>query len=233
MHPLTEEMFAQAARWQLSDDRRAIFLDCYARMTAGMLAALDEGRFQDPAWIAALLRRFAEYYFVALATYEQQDHLLPAPWQIAFDTATQKRAMTLQDLLLGVNAHINYDLVLALNDMLRFEWSGLSPSARQLRYEDHGLVNQIIAETIDVVQEEVVARYTPAMRLLDASLGHLDEWFIARLISRWRDDVWRWALDMVQLDDAEELEAMRRQIEAAATRTARTLLAERRAGDLF
>jgi len=45
-------------------------------------------------------------------------------------------ALTVQNLILGVNAHINYDLVLATADMLEPEWSQLDEERRQARHDD-------------------------------------------------------------------------------------------------
>lgn len=221
---LTDRMFAQAAAWQMAGDRRAIFLDCYARMTANMLRGIDAGRFYDGVWVEALLHRFAAYYFQALAGHEQTPDAVPAPWRLAFAAAAQPETHTLQHLFLGVNAHINYDLVLALNDLLREEWPMLSEEIRRQRHEDHSLVNRIIAETIDAVQDEVVELYTPALALLDAGLTRLDEWLIARLIARWREEVWRQGVTLVQLADPAAQEALRRETERKAEARATTIL---------
>ena len=40
--------------------------------------------------------------------------------------------------------------------MLRDEWPGLTDTERQMRYEDHTRVNQIIYETINEVQDTVI-----------------------------------------------------------------------------
>jgi len=60
----------------------------------------------------------------------------------------------LQNLLLGVNAHVNYDLTFAVVDLLAPEWAGLSEAERRARYEDFCQVNRIIAETVDEVHEK-------------------------------------------------------------------------------
>jgi len=73
-------MAALVAQWEDAGDRRAIFLGCYTLMTRNMLAALDAGRFRDARWVGALLERFADYYFDALAACEAGDPAAPIVW---------------------------------------------------------------------------------------------------------------------------------------------------------
>jgi hypothetical protein len=66
-------------------------------------------------------------------------------------------------LLLGVNAHINYDLVLTLVDLLEPEWKQLSAEQCQQRHSDYCHVNEIISLTIDIVQDDVLERSIPTI----------------------------------------------------------------------
>ncbi len=209
---LTRRMAGLIRGWEAAGDRRAIFLSCYAMMTRNMLTALDSAGFHDPAWVRDLLERFADYYFRALELAERGDPATPAAWRLVFEAAAAGRGHVLQHLLLGVNAHINYDLVLCLDDVLAAEWPALSPAARQARYEDHCHVNDVIIRTIDAVQDQVVERYAPMMEVVDAAFGPLDEWLIGRTIAHWRDDVWQHALERLAQPEAGR-EAVRIRVE--------------------
>ena len=222
-----DRMQALIEQWEQVSDRRAEFLQCYRLMTSSMLVAIDAGEFHDATWVAALLHHFAEYYFVALEDYQHKSAGIPAAWQFAFDKATQDDVLILQNLLLGINAHINYDLVLALVDMLEPEWEGLTPERRQLRYEDHHHVNDIIGRTVDSVQDQVVDPALPAMGLVDALLGPVDEWIDSRTIAHWREAVWIAAIQMLESGDEEERQMLRRQVGAEALRRAQAILAGR------
>ena len=219
-----DRMQALIEQWEQVSDRRAEFLQCYRLMTSSMLVAIDAGEFHDATWVAALLHHFAEYYFVALEDYQHKSAGIPAAWQFAFDKATQDDVLILQNLLLGINAHINYDLVLALVDMLEPEWEGLTPERRQLRYEDHHHVNDIIGRTVDSVQDQVVDPALPAMGLVDALLGPVDEWIASRTIAHWREAVWNAAIQMLESGDDEERQMLRREVESEALRRAQTIL---------
>lgn len=224
--PITERMTAQLAVWRAGGDRRATFLDCFLRMTHNMLAALEAGELTDVVWVSRLLDRFADYYFDALATYEQ-GAVAPAVWQVAHDAARQPKTLALQNLLLGVNAHINYDLMLVVADLLQPEWPQ-STEAQRRRHADFTHVNTIIARTIDAVQDEIVEPGAPALRTVDFLFGPLDEWVTVQVIGGWREEVWRQALDMLAAPTADQREALRRRVEAATLRKAAWMLGDPR-----
>lgn len=221
-----ERMQALIDRWEESDDPRAVFLSCYRMMTGNVLLAVEKGEFHDPAWVRELLQRFAGYYFDALAAYEQRgvQEAAPPVWKVAFDTTAANEAHALQVLMLGVNAHINYDLVLTLVDMLEPEWAGLPAAKRAQRYADHCHVNEVIGRTIDLVQDEVVEQASPRMDIVDKAFGPLDEWLTSRLLTHWREEVWRNALRWLSCAGDDEIEQLRREIEAATVRRADAIL---------
>lgn len=213
-----------ASQWQETADRRAIFLRCYLVMTHNMQEALQAGEFRDTRWVAALLRRFAEHYFEALEAYEGDRDSAPAVWRLAHDAAVAPETHVLQNLFLGINAHINYDLVLTLFEMLEEEWPGLAAGQRESRYLDHCHVNSLIGRSIDVVQDEVVEEADPSLDLVDRLLGPLDEWAASRLIARWREDVWQGTQRLLQAGTVEAREEVRREVEEAALRRVRLIL---------
>ena len=220
---VTDRMASLIRGWEAAADRRAIFLNCYLLMTRNMLSAVDAGDFRDCDWVHALLYRFADYYFDALVVYDEDRERAPAVWRYAHDVAGRRAIQPLQHLLLGVNAHINYDLVLTLVEMLEPEWERLTPQQRAARYADHCHVNEIIAATVDAVQDDVIEPTAPKMDLVDKLLGPLDEWLIARLISRWRQEVWEHAVIMLA-SPAQQRETQRAQVEALTHRRARAIL---------
>ena len=173
-----------------------------------------------------MLRHFAEYYFEALNAYEGSQNDTPRVWNIAFDAARNSHTHVLQNLILGVNAHINYDLVFALDDLLRPEWQGLSDKQRQMRYRDHCHVNNIIFQTIDSVQDQIIERYSMGMEVADFVLGPLDEWMTSRLISLWRDEVWEYATKLIETCEQERREALQQLIEQRTIRRAHSILGE-------
>lgn len=222
--PVTARMKTLAEQWQAIADRRSIFLSCYSLMTANMLTAISNSEFGDDAWVNTLLHRFADYYFVALQNYENHTPATPAVWQITFDAARVPQTMALQNLLLGVNAHINYDLVLTLTDMLEPEWAQLTSAQKQQRYSDHCHVNKIISRTIDAVQDDILEQWMPALDIVDKLMGRLDEWLISRLITDWRDEVWAHAVTFIETPEPSMREQLRRQVEEVTLKRANAIL---------
>jgi hypothetical protein len=217
-----EKMMATARELEANQDNRTIFLYCYSMMTSNMLVAIEEQRFHDNEWVERLLHRFADYYFDALTCYECGDET-PAVWQEVHRVSLTKRLHVIQHLLLGVNAHINYDLVLTLYDMLAPEWESLSPEMRRHRYEDHCLVNTIIGDTIDKVQDEVVEKYSPAMNVVDQLMGRLDEMLLLKLITEWRESVWENTQELLAQEGPEARQRYILDVEKKVLRRARVL----------
>ena len=219
--PVLEQMSERIERWQRTNDRRAIFLRCYQMMTTNMLEAIRREEFSDGVWVNHLLHRFADYYFMALQAYEERQENIPAVWQVAFRAANQMNYSPLQNLLLGVNAHINYDLVLTLEELLQPEWQALSSARRAMRRTDHNRVNHVIAATIDAVQDQILEPAMPVMQVVDVILGRMDEGLISGTITRWRGKVWRNAVYLVEASSEDERKEWVQRVEHDALQTAR------------
>lgn len=221
--PLLERMRGLIEAWETAADARAVFLGCYRLVTNNALGAVEQQEFRDPAWVARLLHRFADYYFVALEAYEHDPATAPQVWQATFAAAADPRLRPIQNLLLGVNAHINYDLVLTLAEVLRPEWGGLSTEQRAARYADHFHINAVIARTIDTVQDQVLGPAMPEMRLVDELLGRLDEQLVSALVRRWRATVWRNTLRILTAGNSDQERHVLSRVEAETLRLGRLI----------
>lgn len=134
-------------------DRRAVFLTVYSRMTATVRTAIDDGAFVDSEWAAAYLVAFAERYRRALVAFERRAFdSLPRPWLLAFGAAARGETLVAQDALLGINAHITYDLTYALGDV------GIDPD-RGAKLEDHDRINAVLARLVQTAQDALVEAY--------------------------------------------------------------------------
>ena len=216
-----DRMQERIDQWERANDPRSVFLSCYALMTRNMLDAVGAGEFIDPAWISRLLEHFADYYFNALDAYEAEAERAPEVWRCAHDAARRSHTPAISLLLLGVNAHINYDLVLAVADLLEPEWQALSEADRRARYDDYCRVNDIIGQTIDSVQDDILDKREPIMALVDTLFGPADEWLVSRGITHWREVVWGHAVQRVETREAARREVLRQEIEVVAMRWAR------------
>jgi Family of unknown function (DUF5995) len=93
----------------LSHDQvhRRIFIKTYQRTTQAVGDAVDAAFFEDPEWVVRWDVAFAHLFIVAHDA-DQADGHVPRPWRLAFQA--DRDLPTIVHLLLGMNAHINYDL---------------------------------------------------------------------------------------------------------------------------
>jgi len=166
-------------------DRRAVFLTIYTRMTAAVRDAIEGGRFADADWMRRYTVTFAEQYRRAFRDFERGDvDAVPSPWIVAFSTATDGSALVVQDAFLGINAHINYDLALALREV------GIDPARRRKR-ADHREIDAVLAELIDAQQVALADLYAPGLADVDAAFGRFDEALSLFSMTEGREGAWR------------------------------------------
>jgi hypothetical protein len=226
--PLLVRMQFQSREWYRATDRRVIFLSCYTLMTHNMTASVYRREFHDPVWAHRFIGRFADYYFEALAAYDENPLQSPRVWQIAHQSCRNTALQPLQLMLLGINAHINYDLVLTLEELLRPEWPSLTSAGRAARLADYLHVNEIIGHTIDAVQDDILSPEMPIMRVIDVAMGPVDEWLLSRLLARWRDRAWRDTLLLLAAAKADTRRQIIKGVEISALRRAKAICRPRR-----
>jgi hypothetical protein len=110
-----ERMDGLLQGWDAAGDYRGVFLRAYRDITARLDQAIDAGEFKDNPWMERLDLAFAEEYFAALRAYDSGPGPLARCWRLAFDANRGRQTSALQDLLLGMNAHIRHDLPIAID----------------------------------------------------------------------------------------------------------------------
>lgn len=183
-------MSAHLERFDRTGDHRGAFLRVYRRMTATVTERLTAQYFLDPAWVERVAIRFAWYYFDALERFEQGGSPPPA-WAYAHTVAVRKQGFLLQDVLLGMNAHINNDLPLVAAEILRGEQDERSVFRTVRRRFDHDQINRVLHEVIPAVEAEIAASYGRLLLSLGRVMGDLDQTLATFGLKTWRDNVWR------------------------------------------
>jgi len=133
-------------------DRR-VFLAAYLRTTVAVGRALREARFEDPAWVGRWDVVFAGMG-IAAHDADLAGDPVPRPWKLAFDAP--KALPDLRHVLLGINAHINYDLPQALVTVISpadFE----DPVLMARRRRDHERIDGVLAERVSSEDSELEA----------------------------------------------------------------------------
>jgi len=219
---LAAVMDVHLERFDRTGDHRAAFLRVYRRMTLAVRERLRRPFFLDPAWVERVAVRFGWCYFDALERYERGGDPPPA-WACAFDIAARKRAFLLQDIVLGMNAHINNDLPLVVAEILRSEGDEQSVSRMVRRRFDHDQINRVLHDVIPAVQDEISRHYGRLIRPLGLLLGDLDRNLTTYGLKTWRDRVWRNARCLLAAGDDRERDLVIRFIEQDALSVAREI----------
>ncbi len=177
-----------------TQSRLGYFAALYRLVTISVKTGIQQGRFQDGARMERLDVTFANRYLAAFEAY-QQGQPCSECWRVAFEAAAAWRPLILQHLLLGMNAHINFDLGIAA--------ATICPGAQLPGLQhDFNEINNILAGLINQVQDEIEA-LSPWLWLLDKIGGRTDEVIVHFSISVARDEAWRLAQRLAPLPQAQ------------------------------
>jgi uncharacterized protein DUF5995 len=166
-----------------------VFLSTYQRTTQAVGEAIARGMFEDPGWVERWDVAFAELYLTALDAELTSDNRVSRPWRLAF--AASPDLHPLRHVLLGINAHINYDLPQALLAVISDdEFSDSELIDRRRR--DHERIDAVLSARVAAEDNELAGRRTPIDRLL-APLNRLAS---KRFLSEARQKVWHNTLQL-------------------------------------
>lgn len=165
---ISVELEQRARAFERARDPRCVFARAYAELNRVLADALPYAGFKDPTWIANLSLRFAEQYVHALREYDA-GKLPKGAWYTVFRASERGRTTVLEELILGMTAHIVNDLPQALCEV------GMSTDAGGSRIADFHLMNDILGQAIERVQIELERRYDPLLGLLDHVAQQHDE----------------------------------------------------------
>lgn len=164
---------------------RRDFLSTYQRTTVAVGEAIGRGVFEDAQWVEAWDVAFAELYLNALDADLTGAGRVPRPWRLAFDAPADLPA--LRHVLLGVNAHINYDLPQALLAVISAEEFD-DPVLLSRRRRDHERIDGVLSGRVAAEDDQLTAR--SARSLLDRLLRPLNRQASKRFLREARQKVW-------------------------------------------
>jgi hypothetical protein len=218
-----DDVVTGLASWELrfleTQDRRSMFLTLYGVVSVEMRGRVQRREFADTDWVHAYAVGFANLYREALEAYEAgQTDRVPKAWRLAFDAARRGNGLVLQDVLLGVNAHVNNDLPLALIG------ASVDPD-RELRYRDHSAVNAVLGSVTERATRRLAALYAPGLTAMDDCAGQIDELLSAFSLEVARESAWEGAISLANARSGFERGLIGRLIETRAAAMARLLLA--------
>jgi hypothetical protein len=167
---------------------RRYFLSTYLRTTQAVGHAIDRARFEDPDWVEGWDVEFAELYLKA-----HDGTAVARPWRLAFDAPPDLPALA--HVLLGINAHVNYDLPQALLAVISDD-DFLDPKLMDRRRRDHERIDRVLAERVAAEDGELAA--TGPRSLIDRVLTPLNRLASQRFLRESRQKVWHNTVELQQ-----------------------------------
>lgn len=175
------------AACERSGDRVGYFAALYYKVTSGVKEGIAKNEFQDGPRMERLDVLFANRYLNALDQWRQGLPLTQS-WKVAFEATRRSSVLVLQQLLLGINAHINLDLGIAAVETI----SGQNIQDIQ---QDFDSINTIIGSlTYEVIHE--IDRISPLLSLIGLHANNTDSLLIQFSIGNARDGAWAFAEEL-------------------------------------
>jgi hypothetical protein len=145
-----------------------------------------------PGFLTALDVSFANYYFDALDAAGGADRNAKLPgdyrykaWAPLFERRRRRDVAPIQFALAGMNAHINHDLALGVQDVCRDRHVHVAHGSNE--YRDFTAVNDLIAKTEGTVKKWLL---TGALQEIDRSFGPVDDLIAIWSVKNAREAAW-------------------------------------------
>ncbi|MGJ7442211.1 DUF5995 family protein [Aquipuribacter sp. MA13-6] len=171
----------------LADDPARHFLATYRRVTEAVGGAARTGQVEDPEWLGRWDVAFAELYLQALAAHRGDPATAPGPWRAAFAAPADLHPYL--HVLLGMNAHINYDMPQSLLDVVT-DADSREEALMASRERDHHALDAVIVALVPSESRHLVRAAAAAPGVLDRVLMPLSRAASARLLRDSRRQVW-------------------------------------------
>jgi hypothetical protein len=199
----------------LGCDHRAVFATTYRVLTRMALQTVRRHPryFRYPRYFFFEDALFAQVYFANSRAWAHGNRVSPA-WRIAFEAARDGDQNAAQDMLLGINAHVQNDMPFVMAAL------GTHTSGGRARHRDHERMNRVLARAYRPVVDAVRRRYDGSMAFTNPDGVPVDDMAGLALVKKWRDDVWRNANRLLRARTTAERRQVTRDIEQNAATTA-------------
>ena len=150
---LIDRMAALLESLQAAGDQRRYFHATYQRTTIAVADRIRDGGFDDAGWVERWDVAFADLYLDALQA-ALAGRRPARPWEAAFGAPAE--LPPLRHVLLGMNAHVNYDLPQALLAVITDE-EFADPVLLARRKADHRAIDDVLAARVGAEGDELAA----------------------------------------------------------------------------
>jgi hypothetical protein len=209
-----------ALRDQFGCDHRAVFATTYLTLTRVMRGMLDTDpnlvQYHDYLYTEDAL--FADFYFETVHAWEQGQPVPPA-WRIAFTQAASGQITGAQEMLLGINAHVQNDMPFVIAAL------GVRAPDGSSRKPDHDAINEVLNQAYEPVVTAIRQRYDPSIGVTNPDLVTVDDIGGLEAVRAWRELVWRNAEQLLKAKTDAERQTITTQIQANAAAWAQGIAA--------
>jgi hypothetical protein len=197
-------------------DHRAVFATTYLELTKTLREVLRDrpNPLSYPRYLYVEDALFANVYFRAIRD-ARRGRPVPEAWRIAFDAAETRDLNAAQDMLLGINAHVQNDMPFVLAAL------GLRTRSGESRKPDHDAINEVLDRSYADVVRAVRDRFDPQVDLTNSPLTPADDVLGLEMVKGWRELVWRNAERLLNAGTDEERHEVAEQIQSNAANWAR------------
>ncbi|MEP7054029.1 MAG: DUF5995 family protein [Actinomycetota bacterium] len=187
---LTDRMERLLKPLEEARDPRRLFLATYLRTTYAVRDRVRRAEFRDTVWVERWDIVFADIYLQALTDWNETG-TTSKPWTVAFSLTEGPRIPPLRHVLLGMNAHVNYDLPQSLLAVItddEFDDATLI----ERRNADHTMIDAILASRVAAEDGELKRVEEPGDRtFLDHLMTPFNRLGTKRFLREGREKVWR------------------------------------------
>ncbi|MBL7821263.1 MAG: hypothetical protein JNL65_11670 [Saprospiraceae bacterium] len=178
-----------------NSDRCGYFAALYKKVTIVVSKKIQARYFDDNQRMERLDVVFANRYLDAYSEYKANQKCSKS-WQIAFDATLNWQPMVIDQLFLGMNAHIGLDLGIAA--------ATVAPG-NQLHsiQSDFIKINQVLSELVDEVKADLYSMWPLSKSIAQLHIGSIEQAVADFSMSLARDAAWKLALDYSILDTEE------------------------------
>jgi hypothetical protein len=162
----------------------AFFPVLYRKVTERIKLGIQNKEFEDNPRMERLDVTFASRYIEAYEQFKAGQKPTES-WQVAFDAA-QNKIIIMQHLLLGINAHINLDLGIAVAETV-----GQDGDMESIK-SDYNKINAILAAMVEGV-ELSIGKVSPVFFLLEKIGKGREDKIVTFSIDIARDEAWIFA----------------------------------------
>jgi len=182
-------------------DRMGYFAALYLRVTLAVREGIAANRFDDGPRMEHLDVLFANRYLAAHDQYRSGE--MPSrAWLQAFRATTDPDHIVLQNLLIGMNAHINLDLGIAS--------ARTAPGSELAGLEgDFNRINDILGALTPTVERQIDDG-SKDIAALSALAPHAELHLVGQMMTEARREAWAFAGELATLDPMAQIPVMAR-----------------------